>query len=490
MTGGTERSFRDHLIRGDGQEDLCFAMWRPSTGAERITAIVTEPILPMAGERSVHGNASFEAAYTLRAASEARVRGQGLAFLHSHPRARGFQSLNSIDKEAEARIANLAREITGLPLVGLVCSGIDGWTGRVWCGRGRNIFPQGAENVRVVSDRLFVTYDETLMPQPRSSGKQVRTVSTWGADIQATIARLRIAVVGTGSVGMIVAETLARTGVESLGLFDFDTVERVNLDRLRGATEADARLRRSKIAVARRVLREASTADAPQHAFHELSVCEPEGLAHLLDYDLVFACADKPWPRHVMNTVAYADLIPVIEGGLKAFQNSDGSFRNAYWQTTIVRPGQVCLACLGQYDPALVPVERDGSLDDEEYISALPENSDLRARQNVAPLTLAVAANLLNHFVSFVARPSGFGEPGPLRFNSRSPRVEMIEKECIGGCYYQGDTGVGDNRVDPSGRHLAAERARAHRDQVDWRTRLSRFGSEILTKTGTTLFSR
>ncbi|MCC7134494.1 MAG: ThiF family adenylyltransferase [Gemmatimonadales bacterium] len=337
----------------------------------------------------------------------------------------------------------------------------------------------------MIGDTLSVTFDDNLAPRPDTAAAQVRTVNTWGDEIQATIARLRVAVAGVGSVGMDAAELLARTGIEHIGVFDFDTVETVNRDRLRGAGALDACLKRSKAHVARRLLAQASTALRAKHEFHELSICEPEGLRRLLDFDLIFSCVDRPWPRHVLNTIAYADLIPVIDGGLLAFRNSDGSFRNAYWRSAVVRPGRPCLVCLGQYDPGIVQVERDGSLDDPSYIANLPPDSPLRRRENVAGIAVSVTAALLQQFISYLAHPSGFGDPGPLRFNLRHPTlVEMGHGSCESGCPYQLTAGCGDARLDPSASHEAARKARRDRAAVSASVHLARQLDDLLFASG------
>jgi molybdopterin/thiamine biosynthesis adenylyltransferase len=68
-----------------------------------------------------------------------------------------------------------------------------------------------------------------------------------GPAVQADLARLHIGIIGAGSVGAIVAEALARAGIEWITLLDFGTVEVVNLDRLLYASPRESRLARAKV---------------------------------------------------------------------------------------------------------------------------------------------------------------------------------------------------------------------------------------------------
>jgi len=58
-----------HLVRTDRQEDLCFGLWNPSLGNRRLTALITDVIVPAEHERRVRGNVSFTSDYYCRALS-------------------------------------------------------------------------------------------------------------------------------------------------------------------------------------------------------------------------------------------------------------------------------------------------------------------------------------------------------------------------------------------------------------------------------------
>ncbi len=224
---------RTHLLRADGQEDLCFALWHPSGGKTRQTALVQQLILPLPGERNVHGNASFEAHYFERALRVAAKEGAGLALMHSHPLGRNWQGMSSDDINTERSRAGATLGATRLPFVGLTIAGDGNWSGRFWERTGpRQYARNDCATVRVVGERLSVTYMDQLAPPPRSNEAQIRMVSAWGERKQADLARLRVGVVGCGSVGGFIAEALVRTGVEDVVFIDYDQIETKNLDRL------------------------------------------------------------------------------------------------------------------------------------------------------------------------------------------------------------------------------------------------------------------
>ena len=140
------------------------------------------------------------------------------------------------DRDTESSYAYLVREITGQPLVGMTLSTANNtWSARHWDVKSVNqVDCNHCANVRVIGDKLAVSWNHTLRPPPPTNGKQIRSVSAWGEQCQSDLARRRILVVGAGSVGLDVIVRLAASGVCHLTIMDFDLVQIHNLDRLIG----------------------------------------------------------------------------------------------------------------------------------------------------------------------------------------------------------------------------------------------------------------
>jgi molybdopterin-synthase adenylyltransferase len=452
-----------HLARRDGQEDLCFALWYPSNGYSRTTALLSDVVLPVDGDRLVHGNAAFEAKYLLRALRMARAAGAGLAFLHSHP-APGWQGMSRPDVLAESGMAAMVWGATKQPLVGLTLGAADRtWSARVWSRvRTRRFNRQWCESVRIVGGRLRVHYCEDLLPAPKPTRQQVRTVSAWGEKAQADLARLKVGVIGLGSVGSIVAEALVRTGVRALVLEDFDRAEELNRDRTLNLSAGDAKARRPKVAAQTSELREHATADSIRIEPLELSVCEDEGYRRALDCDVLFSCVDRPWPRSVLNFIAYSALIPVIDGGLLASQTPSGRLRTADWKVHIAGAGRACLRCVEQFDAGLVQSERNGDFEDPKYIQGLAKDHPIRTRENVFAFSLGVASLEMCQFVLLTVGAGGRGAGRGQNYHLATGAIDPMKAACDEDCEYPTYVARGDAAGHPgTGVHALAEETRS-----------------------------
>jgi molybdopterin/thiamine biosynthesis adenylyltransferase len=408
----------------------------------------------------VHGNASFKPQYFLRALQAAGAEGAGLAFFHSHPLGKGWQGMSSDDAAAERSHAAQALVGTGLPLVGLTLAGDGHWSARAWPKLGpRQYESDWCENVRVVGERLRVSHNPRLLPAPEPSDRLLRTVSAWGDEIQQDLARLHVGVIGVGSVGSMVAEALARLGIVRITLMDFDSIEAYNLDRCLYATAAD--VGKAKVDVVKRGIMGSSTAGVPTIAAHEFSVVEEGGLRGALDCDVLFSCVDRPWPRYILNLIAYAHLVPVVDGGIRVYASPRG-MRGAHWRAHIAAPGRPCLECLEQYDPGLVQLEREGRLDDPKYIQGLPDGHALKSNENVFPFSMNVASFEMLQFIRMVVAPLGIANVGGDDYQFVIGRHKRDKSDCRGGCWFTERFTARGDHLDfvATGKHQAAQLAR------------------------------
>ena len=470
-----------HLLRLDGQEDLCFATYNPSSGQNRLTGIISSVILPEQDEREVHGNVSFGSNYFERALRVARSRKEGLVFLHSHP-APGWQNMSHDDIVAEERLAPATKAATNLPLLGMTIGTDHAWSGRFWVkskGEKRKYERKWCESVRVISDKLSITFNDHLLLPAFDAGKQLRTISAWGQSTQEDLSRLRIGIIGLGSVGSIVGEILARTGFSNFVLIDFDVVEEKNLDRTVFMRED---VGRSKVIAMKDAIKRAATSPTINIRCVEFSICEADGYSAGLDCDVLFSCVDRPWPRQVINSISYGHLIPVIDGGILVRSNKDNTrLIGADWKVHTVGYNRPCLECLGQYKTANAVLEKDGKLDDPSYLKGLDKSQYNEVHENVFPFSSNVASLEVLQLLSLILSPSGLSNLGQQTFHFVTGELERDKSlKCDPNCFFPTISGKGDfSGIEVTSEHTVAEKAREARKIAE----VKKFKTELLTTT-------
>lgn len=436
MAAKLDEALSRHLDKGPRQEDMTFAYWRPSVGQDRSTAVLFEAVLPQEGERVLQGNVAFQPEYLRRVLADL-PEGAGIALLHSHL-GPGWQGMSEDDIVAEQdRLGGPVWGRSGLPVLGLT-RGTDGaWSARCWRRVAPHTFERwDADSVRVVGHRLRITWHPS-MPPPAIPGSQQATVSVWGTEAQANLARTRVGIVGLGSVGSIVAEALARVGFTAITLIDFDVLEERNRDRTAGANAADVAAGLSKVQVAARNVSEAGTAPDLGLRVVPENVLDFAGLEAALDCDALICCVDRPWPRFLLNVLAYSHLIPVIDGGIAARVTADGRPLHIDWRIHTIGPENACLICQDALRRSDVALDMEGKLDDPDYIAGLSEEDKARfSRRNVFPFSLSVAAHEVLQLVGLLTGMQRVGGKGPQTYHAYPGVMEVLEPECSASCEF------------------------------------------------------
>ncbi len=447
LTASAHGTSSEHLLQHyrskKHQEDLCFALWRPSTGHDRSTALIDEIVLPERGERNLHRNASFEPNYLARAIRTAREKRAGLAFMHSHP-SPGWQGMSCPDVEAERDVIAYPVGATGLPLVGMTIGSDGYWSARFWNNDHGQMQRHWCKKVRVIGPRSYKIYfNDHIAPPPLRRDILRRTFDTWGSESQNSLSRLKVGIVGLGSVGCVAAEAIARIGVTSLTLIDPDRVEEHNLDRLLYGTVND--IGKLKVDLAAQAIRRNATAEMIHVNSIPVSVHTSVGYKAALDCDILFSCVDRPVARDVLNYIAYAHLIPVIDGGISVeYDKKNDSLFSAHWRAHIVTPYHQCLRCNRQYNTSMVVMELDGSLDDPSYISNLPSREQ-GGNQNVFPFSLGVAGMEVNLMLRYLLSLDWWPLVRQQDYQFVTAETHIINEECHPNCLFAQRRGQGDS---------------------------------------------
>ena len=335
------------------------------------------------------------------------------------------------DVVAERDRISPAARATGLPLVGLTLGTDRSWSSRFWNWDGNTFNRTWCEKVRVTGRRFRVTYKDRLGGERRELLR--RTIDTWGSRCQRDISGLHFGIVGVGSVGCVIAEALARMGVEKITIIDPDRIEAHNLDRLLYSSQED--IGRLKVDLVSQYTKRSATAARFEITSSSFPIQNDNAFAAALDCDILFSAVDRPLPKDLLNHIAYAHCIPVVSGGVFIDNKPNGTLGQAAWGVTIVGPLFRCLRCDGQYTSSDVVLDIDGSLDDPAYIRHMTEADQAPRNQNVFPFSTNLGTSMVIEMIRLVIADTWWPDRAGRQHYSMIPnRLDVENLKCNEHC--------------------------------------------------------
>lgn len=348
-----------------------------------------------------HDQISIDPVALNRLTRPARDEGLSIFTIHTHPGA-AEAWFSVADDTGDARlIPSLQCQVPDVPHGSIVLASSGAIAARSFTREGH---AHPAE-LWIVGRTVMSTAPRDASPEPWFTRQEMAL----GAHGQARLRHLRVAVVGVGGIGSVVAMQLAHLGVGKLVLIDGDVVEASNVSRIVGARPQD--VGKYKVEVAARY---ANDLGLVRNVEYVSEYCSPAHEALLGSCDIVVSCVDRLTPRALLNRIAYRHLVPVVDLGV-AFR-VDGAARivGDAGRVVVIGPGRPCLACWGHLDPH--ELRREALSDEDRRLEAAA--GYLEGAQEAQPSVIAFNTSVAGAGVVEVMRlATGFAgaESPPLR---------------------------------------------------------------------------
>lgn len=382
-----------HLFPGDGDEHGAILHAGVAEYDGRMKLLVRSVFPAKLGTDYVAGQHGYRALHPRFIHQHITAcRDQGLAYLavHNHD-CDDRVGFSQIDMASHERGYPALLDIgKGVP-VGALVLGRRSMEADVWTRDGRR---RSLREARIVGPTLRHLYPTPLRAAfGAPSDNHERQVRMFGVAGQARLTAAKVAVIGLGGIGSLVTEYLARLGVGEILAIDPDRLETSNLSRVVGATFADAREGRPKVAIAARHAAEASTTRV---TMLEADVAVESVARQLCGCDYVFLAADSMRARLTFNALVHQYLIPGVQLGAKVRAAADGALLDVMSAVRPVRPGEGCMWCNQLIDPHQLALEAksDAERQAQAYGVAEPNPS-------VITLNAVAAAHAVNDFLFF-----------------------------------------------------------------------------------------
>lgn len=305
LAEGDVAALRTDLL--GGQTERCAILYTSQTSRADGTVRLLAREIQFPSVEDYTRKGSFEAELkpelVARITKRARTQKCALVFVHSHP-GPSAPDFSAVDDAGEKHLAGFfAHRYPDVIHAALVVS--DGGL------RARRLGSDEEIRVIAIGVNRELLFDPLFHKQPVAEiyDRQVRAFGEAGQD---AIARLRIAVVGLGGTGSVIAQELVHLGVKDFILVDPDTLEQSNLNRVANASAKD--IGKPKVKTAARYIKSVSKSANVQTI--QGDVIQVKTARKLLNADLIFGCTDSHGSRAVLQQIAYQYMIPCIDMGV------------------------------------------------------------------------------------------------------------------------------------------------------------------------------
>lgn len=454
-----------HLFPGDGDEHgavMVAGLHRLADGSVRLLArdlfLAEDGVDYVPGKR---GYRMLKAQFIQRHIMSCRDERLVYLAIHNHG-GTGRVDFSSDDLMSHERGYPALLDISRGNAVGALVFAKGAVAGDIWPPDGTRVALSRAE---IIGRRRTVFRPSPAAGVTGADPRYDRQTRLFGDSGQAILRDSKVAIIGLGGVGSLVAECLARLGVGAFVLIDPDRLDPSNIPRVVGSRRGDvwwdlsgsaspAWLRRlalaratRKIEIARRVIRQANPAARIETM--PLNILDPAAAAAAMGCDYIFLAADEMRARLLVNAIVHQYLIPGVQIGSKISVDAKGTLTDVFSVVRPLRPGTNCLWCNQLINPgkladeAKTGKERRGQryVDDDEVVA--PSVITLNA------VGAAHACDDFMHFMTGLVRPAVSLDYA--RYDSRAramsfatPRADADCPECgsaAGARLGHGETG-------------------------------------------------
>lgn len=331
----------------------------------------------------------------------ARDQGLSIFTIHTHPGAHEAW-FSAADDNGDSRLMpSLSCQVPDVPHGSIVLASSGAVAARSFTSDGQ----AGEVDLHVIGRTAMGSSVGAFASDPWHARQELAL----GAAGQARLRRLRVAVVGLGGIGSVVAMQLAHLGVAELVLIDGDLIEASNVSRIVGANKDD--VGKFKVEVAARY---ASGLGLTRQVECVTEFLSPEHELLLASCEIIVSCVDRMTPRALLNRLSYKHLVPLVDLGVAFRVDRSAKIVADAGRVVVVGPGRPCLACWGHLDPHELRREALSDVDRARDVAA----GYLQGAQEAQPSVMAFNTHVAGAGVIEVMRlATGFAgtDSPPLR---------------------------------------------------------------------------